>query len=147
MWCGHQDYSGWVYWPLFLENAFILMIWGCFSIISNVIWSNYCCRRHTMHGNMVFLGILFSLPHNKADVYVCAALIGISNKRPVGLIAPPFITRLLGRPQPQMYPPVALNQNTLVNRTHKHFINIYMLQGPTNFLKSHQSSTICKIWK
>ena len=32
-----------------------------------------------------------------------------------------FKTRLLGRPQPQMYPPVALNQYyTLVNRTHKH---------------------------
>ena len=54
-------------------------------------------------------------------------------------------TRLLGRPQPQMYLPVALNQYTLVNRTHKHYI--YMLQGPTNILKSHQSSTICKIWK
>ena len=39
-------------------------------------------------------------------------------------------TRLLGRPQPQMYPPVTLNQYILVNRTHKHFI--YMLQGPTN---------------
>ena len=39
---------------LFLENASILMIWGCFSIVSNVIRSNYCCRRHTMHGNMVF---------------------------------------------------------------------------------------------
>ena len=52
-------------------------------------------------------------------------------------------TRLLGRPQPQMYPPVARNQYTLVNRTHKHYI--YMLQGPTNILKSHQSSTICKI--
>ena len=33
-------------------------------------------------------------------------------------------TRLLGRPQPQMYPPVALNQYTLVNRTHKHYIYI-----------------------
>ena len=54
-------------------------------------------------------------------------------------------TRLLGRPQAQMYPPVALNQHTLVNRTHKHYI--YMLQGPTNMLKSHQSSTICKICK
>ena len=54
------------------------------------------------------------------------------------------LTRLLGRPQPQMYPPVALNQYTLVNRTHKHFIYIYMLHGPTNILKSHQSSTICK---
>ena len=32
-----------------------------------------------------------------------------------------IITRLLGRPQPQMYPPVALNQYTRVNRTHKHF--------------------------
>ena len=31
------------------------------------------------------------------------------------------ITRLLGRPQPQMYPPVALNHDTWVNRTHKHF--------------------------
>ena len=30
-------------------------------------------------------------------------------------------TRLLSRPQPQMYPPIALNQYTLVNRTHKHF--------------------------
>ena len=43
------------------------------------------------------------------------------------------ITRLFGHPQPQMYPPVALNQYTLVNRTHKHII--YMLQGPTNILK------------
>ena len=34
------------------------------------------------------------------------------------------VTRLLGRPQPQMYPPVALNQYTLVNRTHKHYIYI-----------------------
>ena len=34
-------------------------------------------------------------------------------------------TRLLGRPQPQMYPPVALNQYTLVNRTHKHYMYIY----------------------
>ena len=42
-------------------------------------------------------------------------------------------TRLLGRSQPQMYPPIALNQYTLGNRTHKHFI--YMLQGPTNILK------------
>ena len=40
--------------------------------------------------------------------------------------------RLLGRPQPQMYPPVALNQYTWVNRTHKHFL--YMLQGPMKFL-------------
>ena len=58
---------------LFLENGSILMIWGCFSIVSNVIRSNYCCRRHTMHGNIVFLRILFSLPHNKADVYFSAA--------------------------------------------------------------------------
>ena len=35
-----------------------------------------------------------------------------------------LLTRLLGRPQPQMYPPVALNQFTLVNRTHKHYIYI-----------------------
>ena len=45
----------------------------------------------------------------------------------------PAETRLLGRPQPQMYPPVALNQYTWVNRTHKHFL--YMLQGPMKILK------------
>ena len=42
-------------------------------------------------------------------------------------------TRLLGPPQPQMYPPVALNQYTWVHRTHKHFL--YMLQGPMKILK------------
>ena len=42
-------------------------------------------------------------------------------------------TRLFGHPQPQMYPPVALNQYTWVNGTHKHFI--YMPQGPTNIFK------------
>ena len=47
------------------------------------------------------------------------------------------LTRLLGRPQPQMYPPVALNQYTWVNRTHKHFL--YMLQS--------YPPTTCKIWK
>ena len=40
---------------------------------------------------------------------------------------------MLGRPQPQMYPPVALNQYTWVNRTHKHFIYIYMLHGEITF--------------
>ena len=42
-------------------------------------------------------------------------------------------TRLLGRPQPQMYPPVSLNQYTLVNKTfyiyasrpHKQFIKYF----------------------
>ena len=34
-------------------------------------------------------------------------------------------TRLLGRPQPQMNPPVALNQYTWVNRTTKYYIYIY----------------------
>ena len=45
-----------------------------------------------------------------------------------------YLSRLLGRPQPQMYPPVALNQYTWVNRTHKFFL--YMLQGPMKILKS-----------
>ena len=45
----------------------------------------------------------------------------------------PIVTRLLGRPQPQMYPPVSLNQYTLVNQDHKYFI--YMLQGPTTIIK------------
>ena len=64
-------------WNMYVENGSILMILGCFSIVSNVSRSNYCCRKHTMHGNMVFLGILFSLPHNKADAYLRAALIRI----------------------------------------------------------------------
>ena len=45
-------------------------------------------------------------------------------------------TRLLGRPQPQMYPPVALNQYTWVNRTHKHFLYMFQhVQGPMQILK------------
>ena len=49
-------------------------------------------------------------------------------------------------PQPQMYPPVALNQYT-VNRTHK------QLQGPTNIfkidftLKLSSQQDVSKIWK
>ena len=42
------------------------------------------------------------------------------------------LTRLLGRPQPQMYPPVALNQYTWVNRTHKHFF-LYASRPHENF--------------
>ena len=45
---------------------------------------------------------------------------------------PPKLTRLLGRPQPQMYPPVALNQYKWVNRTHKHFF-IYASRPHDNF--------------
>ena len=59
---------------LFLENASILMIWGCFSIVSNVIWSNYCCRRHTMHGNMVFSReSIFPTPQQSGCLCVCIA--------------------------------------------------------------------------
>ena len=42
-------------------------------------------------------------------------------------------TRLLGCPQPQMYPPVTLNQHTLVNRTHKHYIYIYASRPHKHF--------------
>ena len=51
-----------------------------------------------------------------------------------------YKTRLLGHPQPQMYPPVALNQYTWVNRTHKHFL--YMLQGLMNILNRFHSKAI-----
>ena len=50
------------------------------------------------------------------------------------------LTRLLGRPQLQMYPPVALNQYTWVNRTHKHFL--YMLQGPCKSWNRFHSKAI-----
>ena len=66
----------------------------------------------------VYLQYLFINPLFSECCYICCVV---------------HITRLLGRPQPQMYPPVTLNQYTLVNRTHKHYI--YMLQGPTNILK------------
>ena len=55
---------------LFLENGSILMIWGCFSIVSNVIRSNYCCRRHTMHGNRVFSGDSIFYPTTKR-MFMC----------------------------------------------------------------------------
>ena len=58
---------------LFLENASILMIWGCFSIVSNVIRPNYCCRRHTMHGNMVFSrDSIFPTPQQSGCLCVCS---------------------------------------------------------------------------
>ena len=58
---------------LFLENGSILMIWGCFSIVSNVIRSNYCCRRHTMHGNMVFSrDSIFPTPQQSGCLLACS---------------------------------------------------------------------------
>ena len=58
---------------LFWENGSILMIWGCFSIVSNVIRSNYCCRRHTMHGNMVFSrDSIFPTPQQSGCLLVCS---------------------------------------------------------------------------
>ena len=57
---------------LFLENGSILMIWGCFSIVSNVIRSNYYCRRHTMHENMVFSrDYIFSTPQQCGCLLAC----------------------------------------------------------------------------
>ena len=58
---------------LFLENGSILMIWGYFSIVSNVIRSNYCCRRHTMHGNMVFSrDSIFPTPQQSGCLLECS---------------------------------------------------------------------------
>ena len=61
---------------LCLENGSILMIWGCFSIVSNVIRSNYCCRRHTMHGNMVFSrDYIFPTPQKSRCLLGCNDII------------------------------------------------------------------------
>ena len=58
---------------LLLEYGSILMIWGCFSIVSNVIRSNYCCRRHTMHGNMVFSrDSIFPTPQQSGCLHGCS---------------------------------------------------------------------------
>ena len=60
---------------LFLENGSILMIWGCFSIVSNVIRYNYCCRRHTIHGNMVFSrDSIFPTPQQSGCLLVCSVI-------------------------------------------------------------------------
>ena len=60
---------------LFLENGSILMIWGCFRIVSNVIRSHYCCRRHTMHGSMVFSrDSIFPTPQQSGCLYVCSVV-------------------------------------------------------------------------
>ena len=42
-------------------------------------------------------------------------------------------TRLLGRPQTQMYPPVALNQYTLVNRTHNDVLHATCFKAHKHF--------------
>ena len=58
---------------LFVENGSILMIWGCFSFVYNVIRSNYCCRRHTMHGNMVFSrDSIFPTPQQSGCSLACS---------------------------------------------------------------------------
>ena len=59
--------------------------------------------------------------------------LNLKKKWPTILDGTTMSTRLLGRPLPQMYPLVNLNQYTWVNRTHKHFL--YMLQGPMKMLK------------
>ena len=59
-----------------------------------------------------------------------------------------YETRLLGHPQPQMYPPVALYQYTWVNRTHKHFIYI-CFKAPQTFGNRFHTKAIlptCKMF-
>ena len=63
-----------------------------------------------------------------------------------------MITRLLGLLQPQKYPPVALNQYTWVNRTHRYFkyICICFKAPQPSYNRFHTKailSTTCKIWK
>ena len=70
MWCGHQDYSGWVYsWRM-------VPYWWSGDVSAsylNVIRSNYCCRRHTMHGNMVFSrDSIFPTPQQSGCLLACS---------------------------------------------------------------------------
>ena len=78
------------------------------------------------------------------DLYIYGVAMTITqfSKEPLRVETPPFSyvfkeisvkTRLLGRPQPQMYPPVTLNQYTWVNRTRKHFIKLYASRPHENF--------------
>ena len=51
---------------LFSKHSSRLMIWECFSIVSNVIRFNYGYTTHTIHSNMVF---------STHYMYLCTALI------------------------------------------------------------------------
>ena len=51
-----------------------------FSIVSNVTRSNYCCRRHTMHGNMVFSrDSIFPTPQQSGCLCVCSVVSDIKH--------------------------------------------------------------------
>ena len=50
-----------------------IMIWECVRIVSKVIRSKYCWRRHTMHGNIVF-STHYVLVRNKAEVTLSACV-------------------------------------------------------------------------
>ena len=57
---------------LFWKHSSRLVIWECFSIVYNLIWYNYCCRRHTMHGNMVFsTHYILGNPQQRGGFLVC----------------------------------------------------------------------------
>ena len=55
-----------------LHCYLLLMIQGCFIMVSNVIRSNYCFSGHTMFGNMVFAICYLLGVHIKAAIYLCA---------------------------------------------------------------------------
>ena len=68
--CGYQDYSG----GYIVEERFHiddLVMFQQHRIYRNSIQllANYCYRRHTTHGNMVFLTDYICPTHNKTDVY------------------------------------------------------------------------------
>ena len=60
-----RSWYGFIFEAQFQMNVF----WGCFSTISNVILSNYCCREfdpiiaaHNMNGNMAFYALYVDSP-------------------------------------------------------------------------------------
>ena len=60
-------------WLLFWKHSSRLVIWRCFSIVYNVIWYNYCRRRHTMHGNMLFsTHYILATPPQSGGFLVCS---------------------------------------------------------------------------
>ena len=70
---------------LFWKHSSRLVIWGCFSIVSNVIWYNYCCRRHTMHGNMVFsTHYILGTPQKSGGFLMCSVYVDPTSWSDVG---------------------------------------------------------------
>ena len=122
------------WWSFCLQNGSILMTWGCFSIVSNVMQYNYCCRRHTctMHANKVFAADSILPPHHKADVYLCAVfnLEDIAFKRFVASWHQIYAFPMLNIKYWRMFVMSFLSSHHLISKKNLTFWDMAMLLKP-----------------